>query len=253
MAFFYFCGAVLYPPADQPLAAGHCEARAIDEYIEIKTVIDGDTVVTQGDRTIRLVGIDTPEFDYETGQSEPLAPEAKQLLISLLGISSQVGLVYDNEKIDQYGRTLAHLFLQDGTNIQEQILGAGLAVPFSVRPNLLFTSCYYEAVARARDAALGLWVLAPFEPVSAAKMMGIPPGYRVISGQIDRIFDSKQSLTLVLDNRVYVVVPHDVLNILNSTDINGLLHNQIQVHGYVFRRGQNYGLHIHHPSQIRLK
>ncbi len=199
------------------------------------------------------MGIDTPEIDYDTGQSEHMALEAKQFLIDLLRNINHIGMVYDEETRDQYGRTLAHLFLPDGRNIQEEILKTGLAVPFSAPPNLRFSACYYEAVAMAQDESLGLWALAEFQPIAAAGFREVRAAYRRITGQVERLYDSKQSLTLVLDNRVYVTVGRETLKFLNKTDINRLLHNQIQVHGFVYMRGRNYGVDIHHPSQIRLK
>jgi hypothetical protein len=84
-------------------------------------------------------------------------------------------------------------------------------------------------------------------------VVGKPPGYRVITGKISRIIESEQSLTLVVDDLLFVIIPRGLMNYLHPGDINDLLDNQTQMHGYVYQRGQNYGIRIHHPSQIRLQ
>jgi endonuclease YncB( thermonuclease family) len=62
-----------------------------------------------------------------------------------------VHLIYDTERLDRYNRTLAHLFLLDGTNIQGKILRHGLAVPLTIPPNLLFSDCYQNISLLAQE------------------------------------------------------------------------------------------------------
>ena len=47
-----------------------------DEWVRVKWVVDGDTVVLQDGRHVRYIGIDTPEIDHKNQRAEPLGYEA---------------------------------------------------------------------------------------------------------------------------------------------------------------------------------
>ncbi|TRX33667.1 nuclease [Corynebacterium guaraldiae] len=128
-------------------------SESSDNAITIQGVIDGDTidVAQDGETTrIRLLNIDTPEMGKEC-----LAEEAKQYLAGLLPVGTVVTLEYDNEREDNYGRTLAGVF-KEGSLINASVAEEGFAVPMKVGGNTRFFSEVSAAADRARAAGKGI-------------------------------------------------------------------------------------------------
>ncbi len=119
--------------------------------VHILDVYDGDTVTVgfiYGSSPVkvkvRLAHIDTPEL--KGGNAKEKAKEAKRYLIFLLtgkevpldisraelrDILSQSQEIVEMEQLgfDKYGRVLANIF-RNGTDISQEMLGAGHAVPY---------------------------------------------------------------------------------------------------------------------------
>ena len=95
-------------PTSRELAKGS-SARVVE-------VIDGDTVVLDDGKEVRLVGIQAPKlpFNRPNFKEWPLAREAKEELEKLV-LNQRVTLSYGGERTDRHGRTLAHLHTDDGT------------------------------------------------------------------------------------------------------------------------------------------
>jgi len=118
-------------------------------------VVDGDTIVLDGQEIIRLIGVDTPETKDPRKPVEAFGQEAYEFTKSLVE-GKKVRLEFDQERIDKYGRTLAYIYLDDGTFVNAQIILQGyghayIEFPFKYMEN--FRS--YERMARERG--LGLW------------------------------------------------------------------------------------------------
>jgi len=126
----------------------------------ITRVIDGDTVDLQDGRRVRLIGIDTPEMGYSPraqseGVNDPFAEEAKAFLREQAE-ARPVRLEFGPEAEDQYGRTLAYLFLEDGTNLNAELLRRGLARAYRgfEHPRL---EEFLALEAEAQETERGLW------------------------------------------------------------------------------------------------
>jgi len=89
------------------------------EIVFITKVIDGDTVVANGE-SIRLLGMDSDERGY------PCYKEAKKRLEELI-LDKEVRLETGNEDRDYYNRLLRYIFFDD-KNINIQLVEEGLAV-----------------------------------------------------------------------------------------------------------------------------
>ncbi len=110
-------------------------------------VVDGDTL-RLGEERVRLIGIDTPE------RGECFADRATERLRELAG--RRVRLVYDEERTDRYGRTLAYVFAGD-VHVNAALLREGLAEPLVVRPNDRYADTFARLARRARGAGRGMW------------------------------------------------------------------------------------------------
>ena len=115
-AFFCLVPLIFYTGSNH--AVTPCRTTDSGRTVSITNVLDGDTVVMSTSEHVRLVGIDTPEMNYDAGRPEPGAVEAGEYLQGLLRDETQLTLVQDVESQDRYRRTLGHLFLADGTNVQ---------------------------------------------------------------------------------------------------------------------------------------
>ena len=120
-------------------------------------VADGDTVTLNTGQRVRLLGIDAPEMEKEGHPADFLAHKAKKVLADLVQ-GKRVRLEYDKLRYDRYGRTLAYLFLLDGTNLSQEMVRQGLAHVYTIPPNLRFREELLAAQRVAIAAHRGVWL-----------------------------------------------------------------------------------------------
>ncbi len=132
-----------------------------DGSFAVKKISDGDTFWiyngTEEGEKIRLIGIDAPEsknvFKKKQGY---YGKEAKEFLTNLLK-GKRVRLEYDVDRTDQYGRTLAYVYLQDGTFVNADLVRNGYAMVMTVPPNVKFADELVKLQQEARENNRGLW------------------------------------------------------------------------------------------------
>jgi micrococcal nuclease len=123
-------------------------------YIVIR-VIDGDTVVLERIGTVRLIGVDTPEVVDTRQPVQRFGREASEFTRRLIA-GKPVRVEYDWNRRDRYRRTLAYLYLQDGTFVNAEIIrqGYGLAyTPFAFK----YMDAFAKIQAEAQEKQRGLW------------------------------------------------------------------------------------------------
>lgn len=121
----------------------------------VTAIVDGDTIDVTGDTRIRLIGIDTPEA---TGTTNCYGPEASTRLAQLTPVGQRIRLVYDVERLDSFGRTLAYVYrLPDGEFVNLALAREGYADLLTVGPNVAHSARIQAAVTEAREANRGLW------------------------------------------------------------------------------------------------
>ena len=59
------------------LAAQTCTTPPFDETVEVAKVTDGDTLRLRDGRSVRLIGINSPELAHTDKPAEPLAEQAR--------------------------------------------------------------------------------------------------------------------------------------------------------------------------------
>ncbi|MBX3442971.1 MAG: thermonuclease family protein [Planctomyces sp.] len=126
------------------------------EVVRVARVVDGDTLLLDGGRRVRLIGVNTPETKIEGQPPEPWGPEASEFVTRLVE-GRNVTLEYDRERRDQYDRILAYVH-HDGRLLNEEIIRAGysravLRFPYRSDRKRLFQAAEEEA----REARRGLW------------------------------------------------------------------------------------------------
>jgi len=132
-----------------------------DGNFAVKKISDGDTFwiyngTSEGEK-IRLIGVDAPEsrnvFKKKQGH---YGTEAKEYLTNLLK-GKHVKLEYDVDHTDQYGRTLAYVYLEDGTFVNADLVKNGYAMVMTVPPNVKFADEFVKLQQEARENNRGLW------------------------------------------------------------------------------------------------
>lgn len=91
----------------------------VSEYATVTRIIDGDTVEIDGNESVRLLGINTPE------RGEKYYEEAKEFLDEEI-FNKTIKLGFTNDRYDKYGRVLAYIFLEN-ENINVKIVENGYA------------------------------------------------------------------------------------------------------------------------------
>ena len=128
------------------------ESTALSDAVmtaRVVAVADGDsfTVITPTKEQvwIRLYGIDCPEID------QPYGTQAKQFTTELcFGMTVKYRIV----GIDLFDRTIAIVYLDDGRELNLELLKAGLAWHLKRH---LDRQDYADAEEEARRAGIGLW------------------------------------------------------------------------------------------------
>ena len=80
----------------------------------VTRVVDGDTIILNGRERVRLIGVDTPETVDPRRPVQYFGKEASGFTKRMVE-GKKVRLEYDQTGKDRYGRTLAYVYLEDGT------------------------------------------------------------------------------------------------------------------------------------------
>ena len=127
---------------------------------ELRTVIrvvDGDTVILDGKERVRLIGVDTPETVHPSKPVENYGKEASAFTKSMCE-GKQVILEYDVERQDKYGRTLAYVYLTDGTFLNAEIVKQGYGHAYTRFP-FKYLEEFRQYEREAREGKKGLWAV----------------------------------------------------------------------------------------------
>jgi phosphatidylserine/phosphatidylglycerophosphate/cardiolipin synthase-like enzyme len=87
----------------------------------VKRVIDGDTVELSTGEKVRLIGVDTPETKDLPKPVQYFGKEVTAFTRQLVE-GKPVRLEYDQQRQDKYARTLAYVYLEDGTLVNVEII-----------------------------------------------------------------------------------------------------------------------------------
>jgi len=122
----------------------------------VKWVTDGDTIVLSTGQRIRYIGINAPEIEHEGQKAQPFAYEARSFNKDLV-MFQEINLKFDAERYDQYGRTLAYIFLQDGEFVNARLVQEGYAFCLYRAPNVFYDKILLQAQRAAMASKAGLW------------------------------------------------------------------------------------------------
>ncbi|MGZ5623024.1 MAG: thermonuclease family protein [Methylobacter sp.] len=238
--------------SDRPVA----DAKKIDikpgyDFYRVKTVYDGDTVVLEDGRKIRLLGINTPEVQHRDKPADAGGEEAKRWLIDKLK-NSKVRLEIGAEKTDKYGRTLAHLFTEKKEHINLQLVAEGLAAVSIYPSEQYYVDELVKAQEQAEQAKLGIWGRPEYAaiPVGSLTEDG-HQGWTRLVGKVANINRARKSIYLEFSPEFEARIENKWLDLF--PDVNGYLGKTIEVRGWLNKRAGRLSMLIRHPSAIKEK
>jgi len=124
----------------------------------VKQVIDGDTILLENGEVVSLIGVDAPEIKHATKAGAEMGKESAAFVRKLVE-GKRVRLEFDPANLnhkDNRKRTLAYVFLEDGTFLNAEIIkhGYGFTFPGFVHK---YQSEFRRLEREARENKRGLW------------------------------------------------------------------------------------------------
>src|SRR5262245_43641315 len=132
------------------------------DWLRAKRVVDGDTLVLQTGERVRLIGVDTPETKRPNTPVEYFGREATEFTRRMVE-GKRVRLEYDQANAvrghkdnTRQKRTLAYVFLEDGTLLNAEIIRQGYGHALTRYPFSRMEE-FRRLEREAREQRRGLW------------------------------------------------------------------------------------------------
>lgn len=126
-----------------------------EQTYKVTKVIDGDTIQIEGAKTVRYIGIDTPETVDPRKSVQCYGKEASSKNKELVE-GKQVRLEKDVSETDKYGRLLRYVYIGD-TFVNDYLVRQGYAHASSYPPDIKYQEQFRQAQEEARSGNRGLW------------------------------------------------------------------------------------------------
>lgn len=137
------------------------------EEVIVTEVIDGDTIEVSTGETVRLIGVNTPE---STNEVEPYGKEAAKYTEEML-LGETVWLTKDSSDVDQYGRQLRFVWLEEPTAFTEdefrekcfnaQLVLNGYATAYTFEADDTYSEYFKKFDREAQAEGVGMWAIDP--------------------------------------------------------------------------------------------
>jgi micrococcal nuclease len=230
------------------LAASLPVAGADSETARVQRALDGDSLLLSDGRQVRLIGINTPEFGKDGAPAEPLAQAARDRLAGLVDGRS-VRLKYETERFDRYRRTLAHVFLPDGSDVEALLLRDGLAWFVAIPPNVARLADYRAAEAEARVNRRGIWGHPLYTPIPAERLSPNHVGFRRVEGVIGGARRRHGSIELELGPLLTLVIPRGTVGFENALSWTG---GRLVARGWIAGYNGRLRMRITHRAMLEM-
>lgn len=244
------------------LLAAAALAAATAQFVTVTQVIDGDTVEIAGGERVRLLGIDTPEDKRirkgRDGQkrlvpAQPFFLEAKNLLRELVA-KKRVKMLVGEESVGYYGRTLAHLYLPDGGDVQHELLRRGYAMVTAYPPNIAHLQTYAAIEAEACRARRGLWGDPHFALQNLADGAPIRSGMGRAAGIVTAVERRNNDVRVSLDDRLTLLIYRGAWRkFWHGARAEDLIGRRLIARGRIKPAGKQHILRIRHPFMLRAR
>ncbi len=132
-----------------------------ETFFEVVRVVDGDTFVIrteQGEKKVRMIGVDTPETVDPRKTVQCFGKEASAFTASILE-ENAVRLEADQTQADTdiYGRLLRYVYLSNGELVNKMLIEEGYAHEYTYKVPYQKQAEFKAAQKKARAEGRGLW------------------------------------------------------------------------------------------------
>src|SRR5262245_51175602 len=125
------------------------------DLVRVRRVVDGDTLILENSERVKLLGVNTPQ-DSKT-KTQFYGKEATAFTKRMVE-GKIVRLEVDQIAMpDKYSRTLAYVFLEDGTFLNAEIIRQGYGFAVSSFPSLKYDYEFRRLEQEARVQRRGMW------------------------------------------------------------------------------------------------
>ncbi|AZZ79226.1 nuclease [Pseudomonas sp. RU47] len=220
-------------------AQAFCPVPAGLASVTVQRVVDGDTLRLSDGRSVRMIGLNTPELGKQGRGDEPFAVAARKRLQALIDASGgRVGLRPGKQAKDHYGRTLAHIYSASGANLEAQMLADGLGFQVAVAPNIDLVACQQAAERSARNTGLGLWRQSPVLKAEQIQRSG----FAVISGRVSKVQRNRGGIWIELQDSLVLRVAPNLVGQFDNARLQALKGKQVEARGWIVDRSRRGGL-----------
>lgn len=239
------------PPPQAERLETRGEEDPTERFRAVEWIPDGDTIHLADGTEVRLIGLNAPEVAHRDEPAEPGGPEAQRFLRRKLE-GQPVRLETGAEVTDDYGRTLAHVFTGDGTNINRRLLHAGHAFATFHPPNTERAADYFAAEREARQADRGIWARPHYAIHPAAKAGDLRNTFRRIRGRVAEVQTKRKYIYLAFDAEFQAILTKDQREQFAEAgkDPEALTGRTLVVRGWIHLRDGVPGIRLRHPLQI---
>lgn len=168
------------------------------------------------------------------------------------------------QRFDRYGRTLAHVFLPSGKNLQAWMISRGYAIAFTTPPNDQMSFCYQQQEAKARKEKLGIWNMPSYQVKSTGQLDETSRGFTRLKGTVTRIRQNAGRVAIYLDNQLEINLYKTDLYNFNAYMLNNMQGKNIQIRGWLRQKkitdnshdkhqnNTHYVMTLRHPDAIKV-
>ena len=132
------------------------------QFRTVKRVVDGDTLVLENGERVRLIGVDTPETKDPRRPVEHYGKEAAEFTKKMVE-GKRIRLEFDpanahtgHKDNTRQRRTLAYVYLEDGTLLNAEIIKQGYGHAYTRFP-FKYIEEFRQVERKARENRKGLW------------------------------------------------------------------------------------------------
>lgn len=129
------------------------------QLVKLSYVIDGDTIIVDGNKKVRYIGINTSELKTKTTPDECFSKEALAENKKLLE-NKQILLEKDVSEVDKYNRLLRYVWA-DNTFVNDYLIRNGFAKIDTYPPDTKYYLQFKQAEKEAKENNRGLWKECP--------------------------------------------------------------------------------------------
>jgi micrococcal nuclease len=233
---------------------------ADDTRVEVKKVIDGDTVELDRGGPARYIGIDTPETRRKTQAGwvktqDPFGEAAARFNEELV-LGKGARLEFDIQRRDKYKRLLVYCFVKVGDKevlAQAEILRQGLAYLYTFPPNVKYIDTLVAALKEARENRRGIWAQ---DLTIASEDAGRCTGQRkIVLGTIRKTRSSQKLVRLMMDGLLLVIFKNDLEAMFLKNGISPsefYKGRKVRVFGLIKEYRGEPEIIVSHPAQIEI-